>query len=105
MASIKQLLCSYPWKNYKNFNWNGLFICPTIHFSWLQLALSSRKYPNTMLNFDVFGNSQHSMLVKRGFSQTTSLCSYLGTIRRSQSNHKFWLSIQSAGIARYVWSV
>jgi len=27
MASVKQLLRSCPWKNYKNFNWNGLFTC------------------------------------------------------------------------------
>ena len=42
IVSIKQILRSYPWKNHKNFNWNGLFICPTIHFAWLKLALWSR---------------------------------------------------------------
>ena len=61
------------------FNWNGLFTCPKIYLVWLKLAFSSRKYPNTALNFDVFGNSQHSMLVKHGFNQTIiTLISRLG---------------------------
>jgi len=39
MASVKQILRSYPWKNCKNFNGNRLFICPTLHFDWFKLAL------------------------------------------------------------------
>ena len=51
MASIKQILPLYPWKNYKNFNWNRSFIWPTLHFAWFKLALWSRKTPTTVLNF------------------------------------------------------
>jgi len=51
MASVKRILRSYPWKNCKNFNWNRLFIWPTLHFDWFKLALWSRKTPNTVLNF------------------------------------------------------
>jgi len=50
IVSIKQILRSYPWKNYKNFNWNGLFIWPKIHFAWLKLALWSRKTCIAALN-------------------------------------------------------
>ena len=42
MASIKRILRSYPWKNYKNFNWNGSFKCPKKYFAWLKLRLWSR---------------------------------------------------------------
>jgi len=52
--SIKRILRSYPWKNYKNFNWNRSFIWPKLHFAWLTLALLSRKTPNTVLNFWLF---------------------------------------------------
>ena len=50
MASIKRILRSYPWKNYKNFNWSGLFICPKLHFAWLKLALWSRIAYFTAMN-------------------------------------------------------
>jgi len=43
MGSMKQILRSYPWKNYKNCNWNGLFTCLKIYFAWLKLALWSRR--------------------------------------------------------------
>jgi len=39
---MRQILRSYPWKNYKNFNWNRSFICPKKYFPWLKLALWSR---------------------------------------------------------------
>ena len=45
MASVKRILRSNPWKNYLYFNWNRSFICPTLHFAWLKLALWFRKTP------------------------------------------------------------
>ena len=53
MASIKRILRSYPRKNYKNFNWNGSFICPKIHSPWLKLALWSRIAYFTAMNLIV----------------------------------------------------
>jgi len=99
--SMRQILHSCPWKNQIYFNWNGLFTCPKIYFVWLKLALSSRKSSNTALKFDLFANSQHSILVKHDFNQTIITLISRNTMRRSQSNHKFLLSIQSAGIARH----
>jgi len=101
MRSMRKILPSCPWKNLIYFNWNGLFTCPKIYFVWLKLALSSRKSPNTSLNFDLFANSQHSMLVKHDFNETIITLISRNTMRRSQWNHKFQLSIQSAGIARH----
>ena len=54
MASIKRILRSYPWKNYKNFNWNELFVCPKVHFAWLKLALWSRIACFAPLNLSFF---------------------------------------------------
>ena len=38
----KRILRSYPWKNYKNFNWNRSLIRHQKYFAWLKLALWSR---------------------------------------------------------------
>jgi len=76
MASIKWILRSYPWKNYKNFNWNRSFIWPTLHFAWLKLALSSRKTPNTVLNFWLF-RRQSTLNASPTWLQSNEYCAHI----------------------------
>jgi len=76
MASIKWILRSYPWKNYKNFNWNRSFIWPTLHFAWSKLALSSRKTPNTVLNFWLF-RRQSTLNASPTWLQSNEYCAHI----------------------------
>jgi len=76
MASIKRILRSYPWKNYKNFNWNRSFIWPTLHFAWFKLALWSRKIPNTVLNFWRF-RRQSMLNASQTWLQSNEYCAHI----------------------------
>jgi len=76
MASIKRILHSYPWKNYKNFNWNRLFTFPTLHFAWLKFALWFRKTPITVLNFRLF-HRQSTLNASQAWLQSNEYCTHI----------------------------
>jgi len=76
MASIKQILRSYPWKNYKNFNWNRSFIWPTLHFAWFEVALWSRKTPSTVVNFWLFCR-QSTLIAGQTWLQSNEHCAHI----------------------------
>ena len=75
MASIKRILRSYPWKNYKNFNWNRLFKCPKIYFAWWKTCalISNSLFHSDKLSCDIFAGSQGSMSVKHNFNETNTV--------------------------------
>ena len=75
-VSIKQILRTYPWQNYKNFNWNRSFIWPTLHFAWLTLAFWSRKTPNTVMNFWLF-RRQSTPNASQTWLQSNEYCAHL----------------------------
>jgi len=70
MASIKRILRTYPWKNCTNFNGNGSFIWPTLHFAWFKLRSDLERLLIQCWTFDFSAGNQRSMLVKHGFNET-----------------------------------
>jgi len=76
MASIKGILCSYPWKNYKNLNWNRLFKCPKIQFAWLKLALWSQIAYFTTMNLWHF-RRQSTLNVSQTWLQWNKFCAHV----------------------------
>ena len=107
MASMKQILRSYQWKNYKNFDWNGLFTCLKIYFAWWKLALWSRRLLIQRWTFDFSAGSQRSILVKHGFNQSThhythihgKIINILTETGRSYAPKNFYLIITCALIS------
>ena len=77
-VSIKQILRSHPWKNYRYFNSDGSFTCPKIYFAWLELALLNWKSPDTALKFWP-SRRQSALDASQTWLQSTDNCAHIRT--------------------------